>query len=83
MWSMVAKGKMSISRPQPGWDLYFVMNVAMLPVQLHLCRGLRVARRLIPLGSYVATASMEGQSHDVQQLGALAKCFSSGEMMDF
>lgn len=54
---------MSISRPQPGWDLYVVMNVTMLSVQLCLHR-----LRLIPLGSYFVTASKKGQSHVVQQL---------------
>lgn len=43
--------------------LYFFINVAMLTVQLHLCGGLSVACRLVPLGSCVVTAGMRGQNH--------------------
>lgn len=43
--------------------LYFFINVALLTVQLHLCGGLSVACRLVPLGSCVVIAGTRGQNH--------------------
>lgn len=64
--------------------LYFFINAAMLTVQLHLCGGLSVACRLVPLGSCVVTAGTRGQNHitSISPFGAMARSFSSKEMMD-
>lgn len=49
---------------------YFVINMAVLPVQLRLCGGLSVDYRLIPLGSYVEAAGMRGQKNVGHQLAS-------------
>lgn len=92
MWLMVAKEKVSTAGLSQGGiraghsgaigtealaHLYFLINVAVFPVQLHLCEGLSVACSLALLGSYVMTARSRGQNHVIHQLALWELCLGS------